>query len=51
MRINLTSDYSMFVGIAVGDLVKKENSWQFVSIAEGYADDLNVIVNKNISAK
>lgn len=51
MRINLTSDYSMFVGIAVGDLVKKENSWQFVSIAEGYADDLNVIVNKNINAK
>ena len=51
MRINLTGDYSMFVGIAVGDLVKKENSWQFVSIAEGYADDLNVIVNKNINAK
>ena len=46
-RFNLTNDYSMFVGITVGDLVRNGDSWSFVTIGNGHAGNLQDMVNEN----
>ena len=46
-RFNLTNDYSMFVGITIGDLIKNGDSWSFVTIGNGHAGNLQDMVDEN----
>lgn len=50
-RFNLTSDYSMFTGITIGDLVKNGDTWTFVVIGNGHAGNLQNMVDENESIK
>lgn len=50
-RFNLTSDYSMFTGITIGDLVKNGDTWTFVVIGNGHAGNLQNMVDENESVK
>lgn len=50
-RFNLTSDYSMFTGITIGDLVKNGDTWTFVVIGNGHAGNLQNMVDENENVK
>lgn len=49
-RFSLSGDFSLYSGVKIGDLIRKDDYWEFVAINEGVTGNHIEIANANMEA-
>jgi len=49
-RFNLSGDFSLYSGVKIGDLIRKDDYWEFVAINEGVTGNHIEIADANMEA-